>query len=841
MNDIMITPIMEAVMVPKDQYHEIVNYSESHADFRTFLPNVSFTDYGHSCEMMEKFIRDGIRAIANKGYGNDQISLATQKFVCESAELWKTHEVYTNRILQFMESAYRVPEKMKEVREKAIAEHPEYADVVNYMVTKYLEEYAVRASNEMGYIVEFVQMKNDLPLLMEMNSLVSNGYYLPEALGDTLLKLPGMILQMLRKLMNGLNYTLTETSKRFANRILANNQINEEAIKQIYQLYQAKSKTGNQAPIMYPDPQAVNEKRKAYAAGFDAFVQQMTDAVTKKDFSGVDKGVVQMIQNFNILASNKTLPRNASFEEFRTAILSIANNVLLMEGFMNALTEVNNQIIQASGGDTAALDKEVGRSTQKAKADQLEQQDQQQGQPQNAGVEYTTEEQNYAFGNPKLNSAAGGTKENTPAPPPTESKPVPSPDTSSGGDATPQKTEHDEKTGKAEDDHGEDGEEKKKKESNVGKKFDQLMKAFWDYIKKLANEFLDNPNSPMREMMSDGVAARITNDAKNGEGAIGSILGFFHITNGGGMDSDCEDDEELNSLFKSIGVNSANFIDNTMQWFIDSCKSIFGGGGEEQQGQQQQGGEKVNVESVMMEDDAATPPTTGGTTDAPAGSGGFIQGVKNTAQKVANSVKETFQGIKSAAHLTGQFLTGKSIYNALKGVNRDNWMKTIGTVAFKTLGFKELKKSGLRLATYIDNHDWKSLAADPLVKKCLLAIGGITAITLAQVAISENGGIEGLFSKSRVAKLPSPKRATENISASRQAVSPIATQIWNDADAATRNLWQFTNQWLYGGVKGKNGQKTVGMAEIIRQEIASLSQYVNLKDVIQFDTKVEQH
>src|SRR5699024_11128415 len=87
---------------------------------------------------------------------------------------------------------------------------------------------------------------------------------------------------------------------------------------------------------------------------------------------------------------------------------------------------------------------------------------------------------------------------------------------------------------------------------------------------------------------------------------------------------------------------------------------------------------------------------------------------------------------------------------------------------------------------------------------------------------------------------PLPKRATANIAMTKSAVPKLIVQEWNDYDAAIKNLWVFVNGWLYGGqvVKDKNGQKTktVGLAEIIKQEVDSLAPYVNMNGVIQYDT-----
>lgn len=836
MNDTMFAPIMEAVMVPKDQYHDIVNYSESHADFRTFLPNASFTDYAHSCEMMERFIQDGICAISSKGYSNDKISLATQKFVCESAELWKTQDVYVNRILRFMESTYRVPEKMKSVREKAIAEHPEYSDIVNYMVTKYLEEYAVRASNEMSYIVEYVQMKNDLPLLMEMNSLVSNGYYLPEGFASTMAKIPGMIIQMVRRLMNGLNYTLTETSKRFASRILTNNQINEDAIKRIYQIYQAKGATGNQPPIMYPDPKIVNEKRKAYATGFDEFVRQMTDAVSKKNFSGVDDGVVQMIQNFNVVASNKTLPKNASFEEFRTAILSIANNILLMEGLMSALTKINDAIIEYSGIKPDELDNELGAATYKAKQDEVANQQQANASVEMIGQgEYLTEK---STAKPK--SAETTTGQDAAS------------GTTTGGSASDATN-----SGTAASNDGEGAKkepEKKEEEPASGALMEKFKQGVTNFIDALTTMILgDGDNSLQLRGVIDGAVQGkikdiIDSDKKN---PVQSLLAFFHITNDGSMDREAVDSDALEGMMRSMQLDPLVEVDKVLTKLFNGLRKLFGM--EEIPVEDlgklvkiQQSAQNMNASVIpIMEADGDQQPAKGQTQEDGT-SGENPSKIKQAAQSIENAATGVANGIKTAATIISTLAKANSIRNDIARANMNNWKSTILKVTAKTVGYTQVIRDAKKIYGYVKNKQWDEFLKDKdilLLVKCTV---GVTAITFAQIYITEQGGINEIWRRSQ-GDLPAPKRAMENLATARSNVPPIASNLWNRWDASVRNLWTFTNNWLYGGVKVGNtlSQKTVGIAEIIRQEIASLSSYVNLKDVITFEkdlgTRNNQH
>jgi hypothetical protein len=361
------TSLTQHVLIPKESYELILEYAETHQDHRTYIPDVEFTDYNASFAVMNKFVEDAISSMDKRNFTDEQISIATQKFVCESDKLWPLQEVYHNRILKYMEEAYRVPERAQMARDKLMIEHANHADAITYMYKKYLEQYASRVMNDMNYISNYtsgiaVPMQEGM---FEMD--FKDGYYMAEDLGNQILAIPGMIIKLIKKLLNGLSFSLSEAGRAFASRVLSNGQINEAVIKQLYDLYVAKNKTGSQQPIRYPNPQRVNELRQAYSTGFDAFVQQINQAIDAKNFKTVDQGVIRMVQGFQVVTQNDSLPRGASFQEFRTAILSIANNVLLMDGFMKALVAIDDKLTSAYGVDPkqalAEINSDMGKTT----------------------------------------------------------------------------------------------------------------------------------------------------------------------------------------------------------------------------------------------------------------------------------------------------------------------------------------------------------------------------------------------------------------------------------------------------------------------------------------------
>lgn len=364
--DPIFTPVLEAVMVPKETYDLIYGYTCTHAGHQTYIPDAKFVNYKESVACLERFLNDEIETLDGRKCSPELISLATQKFVHESPDLWKTGPVYHNRILKYMESAYRVPEHVKDVYEHLIMEHPEHSDAIKYGVNKYLEAYMARVTQEMNFLESYLSGDAVIPL-QEAVDLNFEGTYMPEGLGSTVAQLPGMIIMLMKRLLNKLNFALVEAGRSFSNRILSNNQINEEAIKQIYQVYQAKSATRNQQPILYPDPKVINDLRQQYAAGFSTFRDQMIKAIDDGNFRGVDTGCIPIIQRFQIVKANMSLPPNSSFQMFRTAILSIANNIILMSEFMQCLTDIDDELSRKFGEDPTNIKKQIGVNVELSK------------------------------------------------------------------------------------------------------------------------------------------------------------------------------------------------------------------------------------------------------------------------------------------------------------------------------------------------------------------------------------------------------------------------------------------------------------------------------------------
>ena len=859
MRDTLFDLVLECIMIPKESYDFILEYATNHSDYRTKIPDAKFVDYNKSFAMMERFINDAIGAINTHQFSNDQISVATQKFITETADLWPTHQVYHNRILQFMESAYRVPENARNLRAKLVMENPQLSDAITYMTRKYLEAYMDHIIPEMDFINGYIGNGDKVVKLTESTQI--KGYYMPEDLGNQIASLPGMIIALVKKLMNALSLTLSEASRSFANRILANNQINENAIQEIYKLYQAKNRAGTQPTIMYPDPKQVNSLRQAYAAGFGTFVQQMTDAINKGDFQGVDQGVVKMIQQFHVVGSNQGLPRSASYQEFRTAVLSIANNILIMDDFLKALKQIEDTIEQKYGVDPKSLDKALEGSVKKARTDVR----QAEATQQNASVE----EQNDAFydmfedadNSPKNSGSNNDTSKNP------------------GVVSRIQRGAQ-----------------------NVGDNWIEYM------VERFLNRFLERFSVGAADTVADALINMLS-------GAIG--MESAEMTSNGSYLSEA-DINQTNSQPATQNTNKTNqtqqnqpqvqqdqtgdnapidvsalglaedgemsenifsldylqkiisqckltqWVTESLNILIETIKDLIGSGeGKSEKGSgQQDSTQKPDPSAKPTNQNTSAQQNTNKTNQTQQNQPSKSQPQQNKPTATNASVEfifddelmeEAFKDVVKGLFTVGEFKAGKSfvlgkmkrIQSVLKkagSANVSDLPKMISSLVVSIYGkIKGLDTIG-KVRTYIENNDMKGFMADTALKRDLTIFAtiavAISALVLIQAGVMENplGALSKSVAGAKAGKLPPPKRANENINASRNAVPKIAVDLWNNADAAVKNLWQYINGWLYGGQKIQGSKdKTVGIAEIIRQEIQSLAPYVNMKDVIKFD------
>lgn len=835
MNDTLYAPVLEHVMVTKDVYDSIFSFVESHSDYRTYIPDVEFVDYNASFNLMSQFIEDAVSAINQNNYSNNDISIATQKFIAETADLWPKQPIYHNRILKFMESAYMIPEKAKNLRNSLVAENPNLSDAITYMTRKYLESYMEHITQELDYINSYIN-GNPLIPIQESFTYDFHGYYMPEALGSQIAAIPGMILALIKKLMNGLSLSLSEASKKFASRILVDNQINEEAIQQIYKLYQAKARANAQSPIRYPDPQQVHQLRQSYAAGFKAFSDQMVNAINSEDFKSVDQGVTKMVSNFHVVTSNKTLPISASYQEFRTAILSIANNILLMDDFMKALLTIDDAIAQKYGADPKAIKKSLG-----VKLDEQTQINKMAAQNASVDEDALFDTMFEVRAQVKHNS---GIKNDHPQ----SQQPDPKEAVRTENKKNWEQTKHNFKTAPM-----------RGLATFSGNGLDTVINNFLIRISELlvsdrivdmiANMISGSMNESVHYMFEAEVDPQqksnnqqsstqnqtVQNDSSkipdftdlaiNGDGEVNNkIFSLDFLTN-------------IISKFKLGGI-----LEKGKQLILDLVENYIRNNGQsfDKNAQTQQQNKNQPKQSQQNQPNQQQPQNA--SYYYTSADDYFTE--ENLVSKTVNAAK----GLWTFVEITTNGISIAKNVNTILSSNTDNWrgnmLKAIQSVCGRFNLLAALGKIDTYVKMQMDGKDGVSaFKNDKELHKVLYTIAtvatGVVGVVIFQMIVNKNPieAFKGTVRNITSNKVPQPKRASENIANTRQAVPDIVTKLWNSMDNPVKNLYLFVNGWLYGGqqIKGSK-EKTVGIAEIIRQEIQSLAPYVNLTDVIQFDT-----
>lgn len=887
MLDPLYSPVLNYVMVPKDTFDNIFSYVESHSDYMTYIPNAKFVKYNESFDMMKQFIEDAIIAIDQNSYNNDDISIATQKFIAETAELWPREPIYHNRILKFMESAYMIPEKTMILRNQLIVEHPNLTDAITYMTTKYLESYMDNVTKEIKYIDGYINGEKIAPMVENFSGF--QGYYMAEDLGSQIAAIPGMILALVKKLLNGISYSLSEASKKFASRILADNQINENAIQEIYKLYQAKSKANAQSPIKYPDPQQVHQLRQSFSTGFKTFSEQMVKAINDNNFTAVDQGVVKMVSNFRVVTSNKTLPMSASYQEFRTAILSIANNILMMDDFMQALVQIDDAIAQKYGNDPKALKKAVGALDNQTAANKENMTQQNasiedifdtmfdtmfesgnnkkvgvKAKPQQSNVQPNVQSDTKNNVNHNVQSNTQSKQNNQQQEQSKSNKPNPNDNA-----GTNQMSKEEKKA-----------QRKAVNQQNLSDAADGFSTAVTQGISTFANRDLNIIISNLISKIVVQLGDRIVPMAVE---AIGGLLGLNNM-----VESVDIVDSLLEANVQVRKVNPSNQQPNSnLQPPPENTSNTLS-----QDQPAQTDDQPIDVSELGVNPD--------GDINSNVFNLSFLEGIikKLKLDKIYESIKNAIMDIIEkfiGGKLEGQdnssnkqqtnesydpyiedflmeagiisstvdkvrgvwtFLQLKSGWKNLTGnttqilnANKDNWMKTIEKVSSNICGRLKLVEQLGRVRKYYDMqmNGKDGIAAfkqDKELHKTLgtlaLIVTGVTGVVVIQMVSNKNpiDALKSTFNNFSSGKVPAPKRASANIANTKQAVPDLIQNLWNNADKSIKNLYMFVNGWLYGGqsIKGSK-EKTVGLAEIIRQEIESLAPYVNMKDVIQFNTE----
>lgn len=914
------TSLTQHVLVPKESYELILEYAQSHEDHRTFIPDVEFTDYNESFSVMNKFIEDALSSISTGRYSDEQISLAAQKFVTESAKLWPTTEVYHNRILKYMEDAYKIPEKAQAARDKLMLEHSAHADAVTYMYTKYLEAYASRVMNDVEYIATYTQ---GVPVpMVEAFDADFHGYYMSEDLGNQIMAIPGMIIKLIKKLMNSLSYTLTESGKAFANRILANGQVDEAVIKKLYELYVAKNKASAQAPIRYPNPQKVNDLRKAYATGFEAFTSQMVNLVNNGDFKSIDTGVVQMIQKFQVVTQNETLPRGASFQEFRTAVLSIANNILLMDMFMKSLITIDDALAAKYGADPAELKKMISEGKGNSDVDkQFDAGMQRRAEAKaTSKVESVTDEMDDMFEDGVRESAAYG-----------KINDILDFFTSAGGLASGIQTSVTRVAALIDGDImgflglGGLGDTIQSagqifsRESNIASNNDSIL-----FMEDTPAPAPQQPTPAQAAPDGQSAAAESGETEEKTKATIFERLKGFFNADGEPTDELTKTDKVMAWISKipKVGPELQKIISETMNWIFESIQGIYENMKNASpkkeptsaaEGQPVPGKDNGNSPKPAQAKPAATPaanPTGSSPTPGAQPARAVVRPVKKKLESFIDDIDSSYmtegpgevvknigKGVSMAGTAVNLILTAKGIQaswstikNAVSG-NEINFkevaMIVIGILNAKKLiskaskneqiqdaveaGKRTVKKTGENIKAASqpqdaiarnfgadeniigtmrrhaqDKSDWKTVMADKYVQDhirniaivivCVSVIVVIQRIVFGENAKNALSKAARNFHNGRPAKYVPMAQAVAN---NRAAVPPLMTQLWTKSDQAIKNLWTYINGWLYGGqtIQGADGKKvkTIGLGRIIKDELTSLSPYVDLKQAIQID------
>lgn len=948
MKDMLYAPVLEHVMVPKGTYDLIVEFSDSHSGHRTYIPDAKFVNYNESFATMEQFIRDAIVAINQRGYSNNDISVATQKFIMESANLWPTESIYHNRILKFMESAYRVPEKAKDLRNELVAEYPYLSDAITYMTRKYLEQYMTHIDQEMAFLESYISGNKYLPL-QESADYDFHGYYMPEGLGDQIASIPGKIIVLIKKLLNSLSLSLSEAGKKFSNRILANNQVNEQAIQQMYKLFQAKAASKNQLPIRYPNPDSINQLRQSYSAGFQAFEDQMKDAIGKRDFSNVDKGIVKMIQSFGVVEGSLTLPSSASYQDFRRAILSIANNLILMDQFMVTLKNIDDAITNALGVDSKELNnivnsgaaKEIRQAKDAATANKesVEVDDirsmlfTEGGNSNNSGSNKTAVKtasvrkvSNSQSTQPVRSSKSPSSSVPKPSAQPQQSATTANP---APAESQPQPNQQSDSSAPEQEQTG------SKVDGNFiqrlfheyipnmlnaiydlfdGRGFDTLGKIF-DTIES-AGQAMNTVNGIMDNVKAGvdtfnavrGMYASVSNDMIDGyyyseenetqgnqqppsnqnqssdnaadesDEANAQKLENAGISSGAdepGMNTNMQNEGFRANIFKKIdfpGFFDA-FCDKSLSGLLVTAYKISSGiKGENNATPSKEPtpapkeavtANKENVDfeyqpdddsiiSIMeKKEDTGFSAVTAATTGAKIGTKMLVGGLKATAKAVGALVK-----------ITPHILNAIGVAEKAKKINPNqgkfaivqNVTKIVSTTlklndnvivkAFNKIidyGALETKEKGKGVEAAKKDKELMKV-----IQRIFISAAAIMAVSIIIICVVPKG--DKKLAETANGKFATPRRANQNLAATKAAVPDLAKELWNKGGNQMQTLWMFINGWLYGGQtiqdpkypKDPNKKiKTVGIAEIIKQEIECLSPYVNMNGVIQFSTEIE--
>lgn len=911
--DPIFTPALESVMVPKETYDLLYDFTESHSGHRTYIPDAKFVNYTKSVEMLERFLDDEMKSLCNRKVDDSTISIATQRFMNESSELWISEPIYHNRILKYMESAYQVPQKVKLIYEKYVSTYPQHSDAITYGVKKYLEQYMDHVSKEMMYLESYISGEKMIPL-QESIDTDFRGYYMPEALGSAIAQIPGMIIAMVKKMLNSLTYALTEAGKSFANNILKDNAVNEEAIKRIYQVYQGKSKTGVQKEIRYPDPKSIHELRQVYSAGFNQFRDQMIRAIDSNSFKEVDVGVVQIIQRFQVVRSNQSLPANASFQEFRRAILSIANNIIIMSDFMKCLKDIDDALTTKLGENPQELNKALGSLDRQTQINRNVSQQNQQSSNESVEDDMSglfimnekhkpskkTTNPNPIQAQPAEKSSETDTDQNTNSV--NSEQPVYMSNQKVVEKINKNKTSGFKYAIKADgswlkdkngaqilvkdcpyktDENGvvitKDGEPVSKGVvSNVAngvrkgvanavnsdtignfveRMLNSVLNGTGDSIAALINGMLgDLINQVFGSFSGESVSFMEADQPQPAEtnGPVGDpnsakedeksasmwdqFLSLLGINPDGKGNKDLEDEGKLLNLVKNVDDKIFGTLADKMFEFALNYVS-----GKDNQGEQKQSQQPDQQTRTQSSDSSTEQPKTESFIDGSLNydimNEDVIDTLKNlvagasTINTIRKAISSTQALVQSAANGDIKQLFTNTAKFAGPLITKFTVYKTIGEVINmknEENGVEHLKQEETRIKT-----DFRTMA------KITVAIAGVAATILI---CFKNGGISlsETIQNAKLGKLPKQYRADKNIANTKQALNQKLPQgIINlnaKADQNIKNLWTYINGWLYGGmdIKGQK-EKTVGIADIIDQEIKSLAPYVDMRSVMNVD------
>ena len=938
MKDMLYAPVLEHVMVPKGTYDLIVEFSDSHSGHRTYIPDAKFVNYNESFATMERFIRDAVVAINQRGYSNNDISVATQKFIMESTNLWPTESIYHNRILKFMESAYRVPEKAKDLRNELVAEYPYLSDAITYMTRKYLEQYMTHIDQEMAFLESYISGDKYLPL-QESVDYEFHGYYMPEGLGDQIASIPGKIIVLIKKLLNSLSASLSEAGKKFSNRILANNQVNEQAIQDMYKLYQANSRIKSQVPIRYPDATRINNLRQTYAAGFQTFEDQIKQAIENGNWNVVDKSIVTMIQSFHVEEGNTILMPNATYQDFRKAVLCIANNLILMDQFMVTLKNID-EAITAKFTDPKALDKVIfAENKSKGAANAI------------MAAKKAANKNNESFEDEDIQALLF--TENNTQPKIASTTPVSKPASTGSSQAKPsirvtayRKTDAQEsKTGEQQPQAAEQKPKKEKTPNQYAQRFkdDVCQKIFQEFLPGILdmiykvlmvnsekglstiierfmpqknvgdqypNEEFENYNPIDYDPLNASVDPVPYGDYYS-EAAAGAVKAFlpqvsdfletmgFSMSTNSLFNSEAYNENLLSKIYNvlpdAVKQKISEIENSAIAQLLKICAKFAakenlesdpnaGEGSDAQTDQQEQ---------PSAEQPAATAPeaqpTSGSTEEAKPTNASFeylpddsivtmmegkfsdriAGGVKTASEKTSPPTKPKDPqpktgstmgavaiGTVAAGYIGWEALKARNLYRKIQKLDPNNpgeMTKSLVWITINAIGKLRLIGMVSNLIKYVvmenntKDSGVKALMENEKFKKDLhrvfITIVVITAMTIVGHGIVPNAKAKVVVS-ARTKELPTPKRANQNLADTRAAVPDLARDLWAKAGKEVQTIWMFVNGWLYGGQEYVDPNthkkvKTVGIAEIIRQEIECLSPYVNMNGVIQFSTEIE--